>query len=75
MPTPTADSILMLLPFGVWISVPEATAATGLTAGTVRRLARTGRRRGVLCTRGEGAAQQIKRVHAGPRRRTPSQPH
>ncbi|MER5301277.1 hypothetical protein ABT039_17640 [Streptomyces lasiicapitis] len=54
----TTDRSLMLLPFEQWVTV-------GATATSIVRV---GRRRGVLRTRGKGAAQQVMRIYPGPRR-------
>ncbi|MFG2141804.1 hypothetical protein [Streptomyces sp. NPDC048650] len=63
-----ADRTLMLLPFEEWISVSTAARRAKVDKDAVVSLVRVGRRRGVLCTRGKGAAQQVMRIYPDPRR-------
>lgn len=62
------DRTLMLLPYEEWISIPAAAQRAQINEDTATSIVRVGRRRGVLRTRGKGAAQQVLRVHPGPRR-------
>ncbi|MFE3139598.1 hypothetical protein [Streptomyces scopuliridis] len=62
------DRALMLLPFGKWISLGEAAHRAEIADDAATSVVRVGRRRGILRTRGKGAAQQVMRIHSGPRR-------
>ena len=62
------DQALMLLPYEEWISVSTAARRAKIDKSAAISVVREGRRRGVLCTRGKGPAQQVKRVYPGPRR-------
>ncbi|MFB6525279.1 hypothetical protein [Streptomyces sp. NPDC056399] len=73
MPAITTDHALMLLPYEEWITVRAAAQATGLDETSATRIVRAGRRRGILRTRGRGTAQQVQRIHTGPRRHTVGQ--
>ncbi|MEU8540934.1 hypothetical protein AB0C52_13260 [Streptomyces sp. NPDC048717] len=70
----TTDQALMLLPFEEWVSVHSAARAAGLDQTTATRIIRAGRRRGILRTQGKGIAQQVRRIHPGPRRTAPPAP-
>ncbi|WP_031105509.1 hypothetical protein [Streptomyces sp. NRRL S-146] len=63
-----ADRALMLLPYEEWISVGTASQRTKIAPQAAARVVREGRRRGVLRTRGKGAAQEVMRIYPGPRR-------
>ncbi|AKN68790.1 hypothetical protein QR97_02305 [Streptomyces sp. PBH53] len=63
-----ADHALMRLPYEKWISIHAAAKRAQLDEKAAASIVRAGRRRGVLRTRGKGAAQQVMRVHLGPRR-------
>ncbi|NUL26050.1 hypothetical protein [Streptomyces lunaelactis] len=62
------DRTLMLLPFEKWISIGTAAQYAKIDNDAAASVVRVGRRRGVLRTRGKGAAQQVMRIHPGPRR-------
>ncbi|WP_435244671.1 hypothetical protein [Streptomyces sioyaensis] len=64
----TTDRTLMLLPFEEWISIGTAARRAKIDKGTALSVVRAGRRRGILCTRGKGTAQQVMRIHPDPRR-------
>ncbi|MDI3407709.1 hypothetical protein [Streptomyces cavernicola] len=70
MPPPlsTTDRALMQLPYEQWLSLSAAAQHAGIDENAATSLARTGRRRGVLRSRGKGTAQQVMRIHPGPRR-------
>ncbi len=71
MPPPfmtATDRTLMLLPFDKWISIDAVARRAKIDKDTALSVMRAGRRRGVLRTRGKGTAQQVMRVHPGPRR-------
>ncbi|MFP3990963.1 hypothetical protein U9R90_26550 [Streptomyces sp. E11-3] len=67
-PLTDADRAIMLLPYEEWISVDAAAQQTKIGTQATARVLREGRRRGVLRTRGKGAAQEVMRIHPGPRR-------
>ncbi|GHF33881.1 hypothetical protein GCM10010218_13760 [Streptomyces mashuensis] len=64
----TTDRTLMLLPFEEWISISAAAQRADIDEAAATSVVRVGRRRGVLCTRGKGAAQQVRRIYPAPRR-------
>ncbi|MFJ9416765.1 hypothetical protein ACIRPT_21590 [Streptomyces sp. NPDC101227] len=72
-PMNATDHTLMLLPYEQWISIRVAARRAMIDKDTAISVVRAGRRRGVLCTRGKGAAQQVMRIHPGPRRPMGSQ--
>ncbi|MFD3514941.1 hypothetical protein [Streptomyces sp. NPDC058657] len=67
-PTSATDRTLMLLPFEEWISVDATARHTASDHESAARVVREGRRRGVLRTRGKGAAQEVMRIYPAPRR-------
>ncbi|MGG2460097.1 hypothetical protein ACO0M4_09800 [Streptomyces sp. RGM 3693] len=66
------DRVLMLLPFEKWISLGAAAQYAKIDKVAAISVVRTGRRRGVLRTRGQGVTQQIRRIHPAPRRTSQS---
>ncbi|MFE2157149.1 hypothetical protein ACFW9M_04960 [Streptomyces lydicus] len=71
--TNATDHTLMLLPYEQWISISAAARRAMIEKDAAISVVRAGRRRGVLCTRGKGAAQQAMRIYPGPRRPMGSQ--
>ncbi|MFD7334958.1 hypothetical protein ACFV98_03000 [Streptomyces violascens] len=63
-----ADHALMSLPYETWIPIGAAAQKAKIDKAAVESVVRLGRRRGVLCTRGKGAAQQVMRIYPAPRR-------
>ncbi|WP_406153274.1 hypothetical protein OG217_05975 [Streptomyces sp. NBC_01023] len=71
MPPSATDHALMRLPFEEWISLSVAAQHAQIDEITAATLARVGRRRGILRSRGKGPAQQVMRIYPGPRRPRP----
>ncbi|MFI6686577.1 hypothetical protein [Streptomyces sp. NPDC050485] len=62
------DTALMRLPYEKWIPIGAVAQRAKVDNDAAKSVVRVGRRRGVLRTRGNGAAQQVMRVYPDPRR-------